>query len=49
MSGYGGLNKVEKDDSGFTPQQRHDIIMATLDEFGKGPQPFQLRWRENSG
>eukprot|EP01084_Bolivina_argentea_P284012 486596_1 len=52
MSGYGGLNRVDrskKDTSGFTPQQRHDIILSTLSEFGKGPQAFQLRWRENSG
>ena len=42
---YGG----RKDRSGFTPQERHDIIMKTLDEFGKTTQCFQLRWRENSG
>lgn len=47
--GNSGLNKVVKDDSGFSPQQRHDIIMATLEEFGKGTQAFQSRWRENSG
>merc|ERR1712228_98557 len=39
----------KKDNSGFSPEQRHDIIMATLAEFDKGTQAFQLRWRENSG
>eukprot|EP01084_Bolivina_argentea_P249204 417072_1 len=46
--GNSGLNRVVKDNSGFTDQQRHDIIIATLTEFGKGSQAFQLRWRENS-
>jgi len=49
-TGTAGLNKVgKKDDAGFTPQERHDIILATLAEFGKGSEAFQLRWRENSG
>lgn len=37
------------DNSGFTPQQRHDVIMQTLTTLDKGPQCFQLRWREKTG
>eukprot|EP01084_Bolivina_argentea_P014364 26816_1 len=43
------LQKVETDNSGFTPKERHDVIMSTLAEFNKGPQAFSLRWKENSG
>ena len=38
-----------KDTSGFSPQQRHDIIIKTLSTLDKGPQCFQLRWREKTG
>jgi len=40
---------AKADNIEFTDQQRHDIIMEQLSEFGKGAQCFQLRWREDSG
>lgn len=50
MSTETGANRVVKDDnSGYTPKQRHFIIISTLAELGKGTQAFQLRWREGSG
>lgn len=42
-------NKRKSDHSGFTPQQRHDIIMETLASFNKGPEAFQMRWTKDSG
>ena len=34
----------DRDQSGFTPQQRHDIIIATLKEVKKKTNVFHLRW-----
>lgn len=41
--------RKRQDNSGYTPQQRHDIIMETLASFNKGPEAFQMRWTAESG
>eukprot|EP01084_Bolivina_argentea_P284011 486595_1 len=37
------------DDSGFSPEERHNIIISTLQEFEKTTDAFQQRWNPDSG